>query len=95
MKGLQSIAIKTKRHIASHAFIPLNLEHASDQRALPVQREIERDLRDEPIRRPIVLAANGDVGRGKRCFRSDFGVRHGSNIGHRADLGSGSQACNA
>ena len=75
-------AIEPKR--AGVFTVALDLQRCADSRALGVEVEVEPDLRHQPVRWPVVLAADRDVRRGRRCFRR--GLRVGQR-GGAADIG--------
>ena len=71
---LQAFAVEHQRGVRDA--IPLYPQHRAYDRPLRVQIELERDLRDQPVGRAIVFAANSGRGYG----RGVQGVEHGRSI---------------
>ena len=65
-----------------------DFERRSDARPLSAKIEIEPDLRNVPVRCPVVLASDRDMsGRERRFGTLRIGDSGGSNISHFGDLG--------
>ena len=84
----QAVAVELQRALV--VAVTLNLDRRAHPGPVKVELKVEPDLRGQPVRRAIIFAADGDVGRGRRRFRNGFGIGKGRvDVGHkRAALGA-------
>jgi hypothetical protein len=82
----QAVAIETQRPVVRA--VAFDAERGANASPFRIEVELEAHLRHEPVGRPIILAADRNVGGRERGFRSGLGVgkRRGANIGHDRDL---------
>ena len=84
----QAVAVQLQRPLV--IAVALDRDGRADARPAQVEIELEPDLGNQPVRRAIILAADGDMGRRGRRFGNRLGVgQSGADIGHkRAALGA-------